>query len=269
MDDPPVPPDPAAPDRSAPDPSVADRSVADPSVADPSVPSGLRMPSVPPDLQRWADALARPHWPTILGAAVAVIAAAVGVSLTLPPATPAGRCAGRACHPAAGQLRTEPPAGPAASPAGPARAVSSSAMPAARRPTPAAESAPAASAPTSTPAPAPPASTAPVSTAPAGSPVSVSYTLVKVWDGGFQGEFTIVNDSGAPVDGWQLAAELPGDQVQSAWDASFQVVGDTMILTPPSYQVTIEPGASLAEHFTAGGTGTEPQSCTFNGRPCS
>jgi len=226
-------------------------------------------PPVPPDLQRWADALARPHWPTILGAAVAVIAAAVGLSLALPPSAPAGRCSGLACRPAAGQLRAVPPTGPATSPAGPARAVSSSAVPATRRPSPAADSAPAAPVTTSAPAPTPPASTAPVSTAPAASPVSVSYTLVKVWDGGFQGEFTIVNDSGVPVDGWQLAAVLPGDRIQSAWDASFQVIGDTVILTPPPYQVTIEPGASLAEHFTAGGTGTEPDSCTFNGVPCS
>src|SRR6185437_4369901 len=99
-------------------------------------------PPVPPDLQRWADALARPHWPTILGAAVAVIAAAVGLSLALPPSAPAGRCSGLACRPAAGQLRAVPPTGPATSPAGPARAVSSSAVPATPPPRPAAGPAP-------------------------------------------------------------------------------------------------------------------------------
>jgi cellulase/cellobiase CelA1 len=93
--------------------------------------------------------------------------------------------------------------------------------------------------------------------------------VIKVWDGGFQGQFTIANNGPAPVGGWQLTAVLPGDQVQSAWDASFQASGDTLTLTPPSYQVIIEPGASLAEHFTAGGAVTVPQGCTFNGAPCS
>jgi endoglucanase len=115
---------------------------------------------------------------------------------------------------------------------------------------------------TRTPAP-PPAST------PAATPaVTVSYSLVQPWDGGFQGEFTIVNHGTAAIHGWQLAAAFPGDTIESAWDASFHTDGDTLLLDPPSYQLTIGPGASLAEHFTAAGTTTAPGSCTSNGAAC-
>jgi cellulase/cellobiase CelA1 len=96
----------------------------------------------------------------------------------------------------------------------------------------------------------------------------VNYTLLRQWHQGFLGEFTIVNKGSVTINGWELAAELPGDQVEAAWLAGFHVSGDTLILDPRSEQMTIDPGASLTEYFTASGSATSPTSCTFNGQPC-
>ena len=126
----------------------------------------------------------------------------------------------------------------------------------------------AATAPASSPAPSRPASTPrtlPPATAPPPPAVSLSYTLVQHWDGGFQGEFTIVNNSAAAIDGWQLSAVLPGDTVDTVWDASYRTSGDTLLMSPPSYQVTIPAGGTLTENFTANGNSTSPAGCTFNG----
>lgn len=92
--------------------------------------------------------------------------------------------------------------------------------------------------------------------------------MVQQWHGGFQGQFTIANHGTAPINGWELKAVLPFDQIDSVWDAVYHVLGDELVLDPPSYQVTIPPGGSLTENFTARGFWTKPTSCTFNGANC-
>lgn len=86
--------------------------------------------------------------------------------------------------------------------------------------------------------------------------------------GGFQGQFTIVNRASTPIDNWELAAELPGDHIQSVWFGSYHTNGDTLYIDPASYQQKIGAGQSVTENFTASGSTTAPTSCTFNGSPC-
>ena len=92
--------------------------------------------------------------------------------------------------------------------------------------------------------------------------------MVQQWRDGFQGQFTIVNNSGKAIKDWELAVVLPNDDVKAAWDALFHTSGDTLYLDPPWFQQTIAPGASLTENFAAHGTTTTPASCTFNNSPC-
>jgi hypothetical protein len=92
--------------------------------------------------------------------------------------------------------------------------------------------------------------------------------VVQQWPGGFQGQFTIVNHGPTTIDGWELTAVLPGDLINTVWDATYRTVGNTLIMDPPSYQMTIAPGASLSEHFVAQGTTTSPAGCTFDGNAC-
>jgi hypothetical protein len=120
--------------------------------------------------------------------------------------------------------------------------------------------------PTPTPTPSPTPSPTPT---PAGADVTVSYSTLWQWDGGFKGELDIVNQGDSAVNGWQLVITLPGDQVQSVWNANWQQDDwDSVIMTPvPSDQV-IEPGTSVSVVFVAQGDPAEPTDCTFNGSPC-
>ena len=123
--------------------------------------------------------------------------------------------------------------------------------------------------PTSTPTAPPSSPSSPPTPTPTPTPQpSVSYTVVQQWHGGFQGQFTIVNQGTVPINGWELRAVLPFDRIDSVWDAVYHVLGDTLVLDPPSYQTTIPPGGSLTENFTANGHWTKPISCTFNGAHC-
>lgn len=222
-------------------------------------------------LAGWSAALRRRPGPATI-AAVAGIIAIAGALIGLLPASRSGRCpGGRACHAAAAGLPSLSPGSPTASARGPAAPARPSARPSLTSP---ATSAPATSAPpTAAPelTPTQPATTTPppATLTPPGAGVTVSYKLLRFWHDGFEGEFTIMNGSTAPLDDWQLAMLLPGDRVLVAWNARFTATGATVVLTPRSHQAVIEPGVSLSEHFIAGGTQVRPQSCTLNGVPCS
>jgi hypothetical protein len=99
--------------------------------------------------------------------------------------------------------------------------------------------------------------------------VTVAYSVVQRWDGGFQGQFTIVNHASTALTGWQIRAAFPGDLVDSAWGAGWQISdGGTLVLDAPSYQPTVPPGASQSANFTARGNTTSPVSCSIDGLTC-
>jgi endoglucanase len=100
------------------------------------------------------------------------------------------------------------------------------------------------------------------------SAVTVSYSLARQWDGGFRGEFTIVNHGTTALSGWVLAAAFPGDRIGSVSGASYQTSGNTLTLTPASYPPSIPPGGSQSAFFTATGPHPNFASCTFNGKAC-
>ena len=114
------------------------------------------------------------------------------------------------------------------------------------------------------------AAPSPTSPAPRQAPqVTVAYSVAQRWDGGFQGQFTIVNHARTTLTGWQIRAAFPGDLVDTAWGAGWQMSGgDTLVLDAPSYQPTVPPGASQSANFTAQGNRTSPVSCTINGLAC-
>ncbi|MGH3407917.1 MAG: cellulose binding domain-containing protein [Streptosporangiaceae bacterium] len=217
------------------------------------------------DREDWRDRYkalrARSRWPLAFSAGVVVLLFFGALMLVQPPGTAGvlgGPCATASCD------RVTPtapgPAKPSATASAPSAAPSSPASSA---------SAPAPSATASGSAPPARTSASPgPSVNPALRSVQVSYTLVKRMPGGFEGQFTIVNKSRTVIRDWQLVMVLPDDHVESAWDASFQEVGNTVTLVPPSYALNIPAGARITEQFTATGTTTRPVSCTFSGVPC-
>ncbi len=88
----------------------------------------------------------------------------------------------------------------------------------------------------------------------------MSYSLTRSWDGGFLGQFTITNDGNRPLSHWMVTATLPGDHVESGWGAEYRAEGDTLTLTPASYDPTLAPGDSQSAYFTAAGNTTKPTS---------
>ena len=207
-------------------------------------------------------ALARHRWTLAIGT-VGLLGLASSLLLVSPKPAPrvvASGCAAAPCRPAT--LQPQPSASTLAGHGGrggrPAHAAPIPSASLAATTTASRSPAP----PASTPAAAPSRSPAPT---PAGPLVTVSYTLVQHWDSGFQGEFTIVNNGRTAINGWQLSAVLPGDTIDTVWDASYHTSGDTLIMDPASTQVTIPAGTSLNENFTANGTTTSPAGCMVNG----
>jgi len=104
---------------------------------------------------------------------------------------------------------------------------------------------------------------------PSGPAVTVSYSAVQHWFGGFQGQFVITNHGSSAVTGWQMVITLSGDQVDTVWNADWQYGrGGKVVLTAAPYDRVIEPGASQSVNVVAQGGTTEPTSCTFDGSAC-
>jgi hypothetical protein len=108
------------------------------------------------------------------------------------------------------------------------------------------------------------------SPAPSGPAVTVSYSTLRSWGVGFQGQFVITNHGSSAVTGWQMVITLSGDQVDTVWNADWQYGrGGSVILTAAPYDQAIEPGASQSVNIVAQGGTAGPTSCTFNGSACS
>ena len=100
--------------------------------------------------------------------------------------------------------------------------------------------------------------------------MTITYSIPQVWTNGFQGDFTIVNHGTSTLASWRFVITLPGDQVDTAWNADWRPgPAGTVILTPAAYDAPVAPGASQQVNFAATGGTTQPGSCTFDGSPCS
>jgi hypothetical protein len=104
---------------------------------------------------------------------------------------------------------------------------------------------------------------------PASPAITVSYSTHQRWGGGFQGQLVITNHGSSAVTGWQVVVTLPGDRVDTVWNADWEYGGgDSVIMTAAPYDQAIGPGASQSVNFVAQGGTTEPTSCTFDGSAC-
>ncbi|MET0422335.1 MAG: cellulose binding domain-containing protein, partial [Actinoplanes sp.] len=89
------------------------------------------------------------------------------------------------------------------------------------------------------------------------------------WGSGYQARYTIKNDTGAAVNGWQLAFGLPaGTKLGSFWDATITTAGSTSTAKNPGYAPSIAAGATAQFGFIVAGSGA-PISCTINGVSCA
>ncbi|GAA2882470.1 hypothetical protein Acy02nite_78240 [Actinoplanes cyaneus] len=98
--------------------------------------------------------------------------------------------------------------------------------------------------------------------------LSASFTKESDWGTGYQAHYTITNNTGAAVNGWQLVFGLPSTaKVGSAWDAVVSASGNVETAKNASYNATIPAGGSISFGFVVAGKG-DPTSCTINGVSC-
>jgi cellulose 1,4-beta-cellobiosidase len=114
-------------------------------------------------------------------------------------------------------------------------------------------------------------SAAPTPSAPAGA-CTASYQPVNSWPGGFQGQVTLTNTSGSPLNGWNLGWTFPGDQkITDLWNGTVSQSGAKVSVTSQSYNGSLAPGSSVTVGFTGSYASSDasPTVFTLNGTACT
>ncbi|GIF09584.1 cellulose binding domain-containing protein [Actinoplanes siamensis] len=99
--------------------------------------------------------------------------------------------------------------------------------------------------------------------------LTASFTKESDWGSGYQAHYTITNNTGAAVNGWQLVFGLPSTaKLGSAWDATVTTSGNVETAKNVAWNPTIPAGGSVSFGFVVAGEG-DPVSCTINGAACT
>jgi endoglucanase len=94
-----------------------------------------------------------------------------------------------------------------------------------------------------------------------------SYTVTQSWAGGFMGEATVENTSGAAINGWELSwVNPPSTTIDSLWNAVLSVSGSNTTVTNDSHNGALAPGGTATFGFVGSGSSTAPDSmsCTVS-----
>ena len=103
------------------------------------------------------------------------------------------------------------------------------------------------------------------------APATATFVKTSDWGSGFEGKYTVTNATTAPIQGWQVAFDLPaGHSISSFWDAAMTRSGQRFTFTNVGWNGTVAPGASVSFGFIGapGGSAAVPSNCTLNGSPC-
>jgi hypothetical protein len=99
-----------------------------------------------------------------------------------------------------------------------------------------------------------------------------TYSSAQSWSSGFEGDYSIVNETNTTINTWTLTFQLPaGETVTSAWDGTLTSSGTQYTITSPSWASPLAPGASAAAvgfDVNTSGTATAPTNCLINNEPC-
>jgi hypothetical protein len=99
-----------------------------------------------------------------------------------------------------------------------------------------------------------------------------TYSSAQNWGSGFEGDYSITNDSNATVNSWTLTFTLPADEtVTSAWNGTLTASGTQYTIASPSWAAPLAPGASAAAvgfDVNTTGAATAPTGCLINNEPC-
>lgn len=108
-----------------------------------------------------------------------------------------------------------------------------------------------------------------VITAVPASAATANFTVVNNWSTGYQGEFTITNNTSSQISSWRVEFDLPtGTTISQAWNAQQTTSGNRYVFTNAGWNGTLSAGASTSFGFITNGP-HYPVNCTVNGEPCS
>jgi cellulose binding protein with CBM2 domain len=102
--------------------------------------------------------------------------------------------------------------------------------------------------------------------------LTASYQVVNSWGTGYTGQYTLANRAGSAVSNWTLSFRLPaGTSVTSLWNGVYKVGGQTVSVSPSSWDITIAAGASVQIGFVTRSSGTagQPTGCLVDDDACS
>jgi Glycosyl hydrolase family 12/Cellulose binding domain len=118
--------------------------------------------------------------------------------------------------------------------------------------------------PTSPPPSSPPPSSPPPSSPPPGGGCSAAYSVTGTWQGGFQGQIIVKNNSSSTINAWHLAWTWPsGQTITNLWNGTYSQNGSSVSVTNASYDGTLSPGQTATVGFTANGSSASPSvSCS-------
>jgi chitinase len=97
---------------------------------------------------------------------------------------------------------------------------------------------------------------------------SATFTKSSDWGSGYEGKYTILNGSTAPLT-WRVEFDLPtGATISSFWDAQVVKTGNHVVATG-TWNGTLAVGASTSFGWIGAPGGIAPSNCTLNGGSCS
>jgi hypothetical protein len=99
-----------------------------------------------------------------------------------------------------------------------------------------------------------------------------TYTQTQTWSGGFEGQYSIVNNTNATVNTWTMTFDLAaGESVTSLWNGTVSQTGNHYTVASPSWASPLAPGASadpVGFDVSTGATQTPPANCLINNQVC-
>ena len=100
------------------------------------------------------------------------------------------------------------------------------------------------------------------------SAATAAFAVVNNWGSGYQGQFTVTNNTSAQTTSWRVEFDLPsGANLYQSWGGQRTTSGSHHTVVNESWNGTLAPGASTTFGFLVNGSGF-PTNCTVNGGSC-
>src|SRR5689334_12761575 len=91
-------------------------------------------------------------------------------------------------------------------------------------------------------------------TASSASAATAAFSIVSSWGNGYQGNFTVTNNSSAPITSWRVEFDLPpGSTIGNSWNTQQTTSGNHYTFTNAPYNGSLAAGAATSFGFIVNG----------------